>query len=170
MKSVVAMALAVVAGSAFSAGPVSVASATTTSTAPCTPSTSSIGGGAATHYCGPATAKLKVNGKTYAFKNGYCQSIPGFESDITLGLFAKGRGGSGTLNNAGKPYFKLDLGPGESSDLALTYSGGKLLPSEGAVSWKGTATSGGTFKSLSKVPASFSGSWSCHGVFVNAGS
>jgi hypothetical protein len=168
MKSVFVMALAAAAVvSALSAGPASVASATTTSTAPCTPSTSSIEGGPATHYCGPATAKLKVDGKTYTFKSGYCQSIPGFENDITLGVFAKGREGTGTLDNGGKPYFKLDLGPGESSDLALTYSGGKLLSSEGPVSWKGTATTGGTFKSLSKP--SFSGSWNCHGVFVNAG-
>jgi hypothetical protein len=145
-----------------------VASAATTSTAPCTQSTSKIEGGAATNYCGPATAKLRVSGKTYTFKHGFCQSIPRFENDIALGTFAKGKTNSGTADNGGKPYFRLDLGPGQSSDLALTYSGGNLLDSEGPASWKGTVTSKGTFKSLSRVPASFSGSWNCHGVFVNA--
>jgi hypothetical protein len=144
----------------------SVASAATTSTAPCTPSNSSIDGGPAVNYCGPATAKVKVNGKTYTFKHGFCQSIPGFENDITLGTLGKGQYKFGKLN-AGKPYFRLDLGPGQSSDLALTFTGGTALASEGPVSWKGT-TAKGTFKSLSKVPASFSGSWNCNGVFVNA--
>jgi hypothetical protein len=161
------LVLAVAAGSALGAAPITVASAATTATAPCTPSTSSIDGGPATHYCGPATGKVKVSGKSYAFKNGFCQTIPGFEADITLGVLTKPKGVSGSLSNGGQPYFRLDLGPGESSSLALTYSGGHLLSSEGPVSWKGT-TSKGTFKSLSKVPASFSGSWNCHGVFVSA--
>jgi hypothetical protein len=137
--------------------------------APCTPSTSKIGGGPATTYCGPATATLKVKGKTYRFKGGYCQTLPalGNETDITLGTFLKGRGGSGTIDNGKNPYFRLDLGPGQSSLLALTYFGGTLLPATGPVGWHGSATSKGTFKSLSAVPARFSGTFDCHGVFVS---
>jgi hypothetical protein len=170
MKRALSVILTVLAGSVVGATPGLAASAATSSVAPCTPTTSRIEGGPAVHYCGPATAKIRVDGKTYTFKNGFCQSMPGFENDITLGVFAKGKGGSGTTDNGGKPYFRLDLGPGQSSDLALTYSRGNLLDSEGPVSFRGNATSKGTFKSLSKVPALFSGSWDCHGVFVNAAS
>ena len=137
-------------------------------TGPCKPSTSKIEGGPAVNYCGPATATLRLSGKTYRFNNGFCRSIPGFEDVITLGTFAKGKTGSGTLDNGGRPYFSLDLGPGVSSYLNLTYFGGNLLPAEGSVSFKGSATSKGTFKSLSAQPTPFSGAWDCHGVFVKA--
>ena len=141
MKLTVAIGLAAIAASAIGGGPVDAASVAQSSKAPCKPSTSKIEGGAAVNYCGPATAMLRVSGKTYTFKNGFCQSIPGFENDVTLGTFAKGKGGSGTPDNGGKPYFKLDLGPGKSSYLALTYFGGNLLSAEGSLSFSGTVTS-----------------------------
>ena len=157
-----------IAASTTSAGPVLAAAVTHANAAPCKPLISRIEGGPAVNYCGPATATLRVGGKTYTFSHGTCQSAPGFEDVITLGTFAKGKNGSGTPDNGGSPYFSLDLGPGESSYLNLTYFGGNLLSAEGSVSFRGQATSKGTFKSLSAQPAPFSGTWDCHGHFVKA--
>ena len=125
------------------------------------------------NYCGPATATLVVRGRTYKFRDGFCQSIhvSGILLDITLGTIALGKNGTGVKGNGGKPYFRLDLSPGEfGSALSGAFSGGKQLaipPS--AVSFRGSATSSGTFKSIkTPVPGAFSGSgsWNCHGVFV----
>lgn len=131
-----ALALAT-AASATGAGPALAAAVTHANAAPCKPSISRIEGGPAVNYCGPATATLRVAGKTYTFSHGVCQSTTSFEDVITLGTFAKGKNGSGTLDNGGKPYFSLDLGRGESSYLNLTYFGGNLLSAEGSVSFRG---------------------------------
>jgi hypothetical protein len=167
VRTAAALALTI-AASTTSTDPVLAAAVSHANGAPCKPSISRIEGGPAVNYCGPATATLRVGGKTYSFSHGTCRSTPSFEDVITLGTFAKGKNGSGTLDNAGRPYFSLDLGPGESSYLNLTYFGGNLLSAEGPVSLRGKATSRGTFKSLSAQPAPFSGTWDCHGHLVQA--
>jgi hypothetical protein len=165
---VAALAAAVIGPAATQAAPVARSAAAP----PCSPTTTTIDGGPAISYCGPATATLTVGGKTYAFKGGYCQSIhvSAITLDVTLGTIVEGKSGEGVHGNAGKPSFRLDLSPGRfSSILDATFSGGKNLTSGGTVSFSGSATSKGTFKSANTPGGSatpFSGSWNCHGVFV----
>ena len=135
------------------------------SAAPCTPSHSKIGGDPATTFCGPATATLKVNGKTYKFKGGYCKEFDGLLTDITLGTLVGVNGTPNTTDNKKKPYFRMDLGVGNSSSLALPYYGGNLLDAQGPLKWHGGVTTMGTYKSLGATPK-FSGTYNCHGVFV----
>jgi hypothetical protein len=79
--------------------------------------------------------------------------------------------------NAGKAYFRLDLSPGQNSDLLNgAFFGGKSLSNGGIVSPSGTVVSSGsskgTFKSAKGAydnagkPFSVSGSWNCHGAFA----
>jgi hypothetical protein len=123
--------------------------------------------------CSPATAPLVVRGRTYKFRDGFCQSVhvSGILLDVTLGTIALGRSGTGVKGNSGKPYFRLDLSPGEfgrvlsgvSPEVSSSPSRPPPCPSAEAF------TSSGTFKSIkTPVPGAFSGSgsWNCHGVFV----
>ena len=71
-----------------------------------------------------------------------------------------------TTDNKKKPYFRMDLGVGDSSSLELPYYGGTLLGAEGPLKWHGGVTTKGTFKSLGATPNKFSGTYNCHGVFV----
>lgn len=165
MKIAIAIGLTAFVATAMSASPIYAASSARAASAqPCTPSTSKIDGGPAVSYCGPATATLAIAGKTYAFKGGFCQSIhvSGLKLDITLGTIVENK----ISDNAGKPYFALDLSSGNSiSLLNAAYSGGKKVADGAAVSYSGNVMTKGTFKSTSGKP--FSGSWNCHGVFVS---
>jgi hypothetical protein len=137
-----------------------------TSAAPCTPSHSRIGGRPATTFCGPATVTLKVSGKTYKFKGGYCKEFDGLLTDITLGTLVDVNATLNLVYNKKEPYLRMDLGVGDSSSLAIPYYGGHLLGAEGPLKWHGGVTTKGTFKSLGATPNKFSGTYDCHGVFV----
>jgi hypothetical protein len=132
------------------------------------------------NYSGPAKAALVIRGKSYAFKNGECVSIgvSGIIVDLTMGsIVQQTKTGATASGNSGKPYFSLDLSPGQNSDLLNTvWSGGKKLTAGGTVSVSGTVvskgTSKGTFKSAKGAydvlgkPFSVSGSWNCEGAFA----
>jgi hypothetical protein len=132
------------------------------------------------NYSGPAKATLVIGGKSYAFKNGECVSIgvSGITVDLTMGsIVQQTKTGTTVSGNSKKPYFRLDLGHGQNSDLLNTvWSGGKKLTSGGSVAVSGTVvskgTSKGTFKSakgaydLAGKPFSVSGSWNCNGAFA----
>jgi hypothetical protein len=148
------------------AGSVHNVEAVHTTAAPCTPTHSKIGGHPATTFCGPATVTLKVSGKTYNFKDGYCKEFDGLFTDITLGTLVKVNATLKLVYNEKKPYLRMDLGVGNSSSLALPYYGGTLLGAEGPLKWHGGVTTKGTFKSLGATPNKFSGTYDCHGVFV----
>jgi hypothetical protein len=135
--------------------------------APCTPTQSRIDGHPATTFCGPATVTLKVSGKTYKFKGGYCKEFDGLLTDITLGTLVGVHGTPNTTDNKKKPYLRMDLGVGNSSSLALPFYGGNLLAAQGSLKWHGGVTTKGTFKSLGATPT-FSGTYNCHGVFVGS--
>jgi hypothetical protein len=137
-----------------------------TTAAPCTPSHSKIDGHPATTFCGPATVTLKVSGKTYKFKDGYCKEFDGLLTDITLGTLVGVHGTPNTIDNKKQPYLRMDLGVGNSRDLNIPYYGGTLWGAEGPFKWHGGVTTKGTFKSLGATPNRFSGSYDCHGVFV----
>jgi hypothetical protein len=55
-------------------------------TPPCTPKVTTIGGKQAVVNCGPATATVKIGGKTYNFKNGFCQNSPANKEVLELSL------------------------------------------------------------------------------------
>jgi hypothetical protein len=162
-----AVKLAAAVGALLAAGVALTGTAVAGSAAPpCSPSTSSIDGGSAINYCGPATATLTIGGKTYTFKNGFCQSIhvSDIKLDVTLGTIVQGKSGT-VRGNAGKPYFALDLSSGADGGIVNTaYSGGKEIADGSSVSYSGGFATKGTFKSTFGAP--LSGSWNCHGVFV----
>jgi hypothetical protein len=131
---------------------------------------------AAINYSGPATATLKIAGKTYSFKNGQCLSIKvsSIVVDVTLGTVADGTGQKLNSGNLGKAYFSLDLSKGfESQILTAADFGGKTLVKSSpvaATTFTSSASSKGTFKSaknpLYPNQKPFSGSWNCHGSFA----
>ena len=49
------------------------ANASKSNTPPCTPKITTIGGHKAAVNCGPATATLRIGGKTYTFRDGFCE-------------------------------------------------------------------------------------------------
>lgn len=112
--------------------------------------------------CGPATATLKYKGKTYTFKNGYCETSKAAGGALmldlgTLVLDAKG--------NAGKSYFSLGVTKVgkrlNNGVITEADQSGKEILSEVIVKPKGTVA-GATFTQYGTVPVS--GSWNCHGV------
>jgi hypothetical protein len=166
------ISLAILTASATRAVAASVAHAVAidAAVAPCTPSHSKIEGHPATTFCGPAIVTLKVSGKTYKFEGGYCKDFDSGEfTDITLGTLVGVNGTPNTTDNKKKPYLRMDLGVGNSSNLDLPYYGGTLLGAEGPLKWHGGITTKGTFKSLGASPNKFSGTYDCHGVFVGGG-
>jgi hypothetical protein len=149
-----------VAASATAAAPSAHAG---TAKPPCTPKIAATKGHGEVEYCGPATATLTIAGKTYTFKNGYCENDPAakFTLQLTLGTIVEGE----QKGNLGMPLFELNLiSSSIKIDTVTADSGGKTLTSVGAVAIKGSLTNG-TFAStksfLNSTP--FSGSWNCHG-------
>jgi hypothetical protein len=170
--SMVVFAVPVVLAAAISTSPVAGASVDrvvplqASTPPPCIPTHSKIDGHPATTFCGPATVTLKSSGKTYKFKGGYCKEFDGLLTDITLGTLVGVHGTPNTTDNLKKPYLRMDLGVGDSSDLQIPYYGGNLLGAVGPFKWHGGVTTKGTFTSLGATPSSFSGTYNCHGVFV----
>lgn len=128
----------------------------------CVPKTTKTAGKTTVINCGPATATLKLKGKTYTFKGGSCTQSKSANGalELTLGtlvLNAKG--------NAGKPYFSM----------LLTKSGGKVWGSVFEADLKGKQIIGDTLVDAKGFPAKgtfaetlttggVSGSWNCHGA------
>jgi len=132
---------------------------------PCIPKYGSSGGHTYVDYCGPATATLKIAGKTYNFNDGYCStdSKAGIVLGLTLGVIDQVK----SPVNGGKTLFELqDI---KSSGLSLVSVnvdyGGKALQLTGA-SLKGSIPGSGTITASKYATPSFSGSWNCHGVVV----
>jgi hypothetical protein len=161
LAGIVAAAGALVLASASTAQ----VSAASTSQPPCIPKITSAQGHAEVDYCGPATATVKVDSKTYTFKDGYCRIDPKNKIAVALEL--------GDISlvkspvNGGKPLFQLNglnVG-GLSIDTVTADWNGKQLETVGTVSLKGSIPASGTFTSKG-FASHFSGSWNCHGVIV----
>lgn len=122
----------------------------------CLPKVTKIKGHTAVVNCGPATATLRISGKTYTFKNGTCRTRANGLPLIQLGTALVG-----TKNNGGYPQFQLAA---ETRDNAsVSADSGSLHLSALVGKWSGkkiVAFSG--HSSSSNV--SFSGSVNCHGV------
>jgi hypothetical protein len=131
---------------------------------PCTPKTPTIKGNPAMALCGPATATLMVGGRTYSFANGFCaEQIPNSDSfQLSLGTDVPTL--SGPNNNAGQPFFSMDIANGHTSaSVAAAYSGGRKLLANAPMSLSSKNPMKGSFKSKGPGP-SFTGAWNCHGV------
>lgn len=164
MKLVALIATAAITGSlvadAAAASPAARAGSTRP---PCVPKITATKGHGEVEYCGPATATLTIAGKTYTFKNGYCENDPAahFTLQLTLGAIVEGQ----RNGNLGVPLFELNIiNSSIKIDTVTADSGGKTLTSVGAVTIKGSLTNG-TFASTKSFLNSkpFSGSWNCHG-------
>lgn len=134
---------------------------------PCTQKITKVQGFTAIDYCGPATGTLKLAGKTYNFKNGYCSTNRAQPLQLTLGTIVTGKT---KKTNAGLPLFQVtvDASTVVPATVNVDY-GGKVLVLEGSLSLKGKIMSAATFTGKNPVGASnaaFSGSWNCHGVVV----
>jgi len=133
---------------------------------PCTPKTPTIKGHPAMAMCGPATAILSLGGKTYSFHDGFCaEQIPNSDSmQLSLGTDVPTLGGPS--NNAGQTFFSMDVAKGHTSaSLAEAFVGGRKLVANEAITLSHQTKTSGEFKSKSG-PASFTGSWNCHGLIV----
>jgi hypothetical protein len=134
---------------------------------PCAPKITTIQGHRAGVNCGPATATLHIGGRTYTFRNGFCEQSKSAGSKLELNL---GTTVIGVKGNAGKPSFSmlilahLHSAFGSGSVFGADYEGKSLLGGEGLINARGNIPSKGTFTSTVSAGAKFTGSWNCHGV------
>jgi hypothetical protein len=159
--------MVVLAGSGVAGAAVTGASAATAHVAsslpPCIPKIKSAKGHSEVLYCGPATATLKIGGKTYDFKNGYCTKSAAEPLSLTLGAIVVG-----VKNNNGLPQFSLSVDHSSIKiDTVSADYGGKQLATADFVTLKGPSSlTSGTFASTKSVfggSKPFTGSWNCHG-------
>ena len=130
---------------------------------PCTPKITKIQGHQAAVNCGPATATLHISGKTYTFRNGFCQQSKSAGSALSLDL---GTTVLGVKGNAGKPDFSMLIAHVHTvaSVFGADYGGKDLLDGQSLIKVKGNIPSKGTFTSRVIIGPKFTGSWNCHGV------
>ncbi|HST26728.1 MAG TPA: hypothetical protein VLJ76_12140, partial [Gaiellaceae bacterium] len=112
---------------------------------PCTPKLAKINGHEAAVNCGPATATLHIGGKTYTFRNGFCEQskVAGAALELNLGTIV-----TGVKNNAGKSYFTITIGSVHSTAAVgrADYGGKDLLGSATPlINVKGSIPAKGTF-------------------------
>jgi hypothetical protein len=120
-----------------------------------------------TRYCGPATATLRLGGKTYRFRHGRCNSDKaiGLELGVTLGTIDYGD----LKTNGGRPLFQLQIDEQPTAIDAVNASwGGKRLILIDTVKTRSTGSRllHGTFQSSKgafDTGTRFSGSWDCGG-------
>lgn len=153
---------------ATTAGTVALtADASTRSAPPCTPKITTIGGHRAGVNCGPATATLRIGGKAYTFRKGFCEQSKAAGTALALTLGTTMLGGK---NNAGQPGFDLTIGKNRAASVGYAYYGGHNLLKDNLdlISFSGSVPSHGTFTSLATAATKFTGSWNCHGVVWKA--
>jgi len=134
---------------------------------PCTPKITKIQGHQAAVNCGPATATLRISGKTYTFQNGFCEQSKAAAAALELNL---GTVVVGVKGNAGKPDFSMTIGKNHfvAAVSSVDYGGKDLLGGEGLINVRGNIPAKGTFASRVTAGAKFTGSWNCHGVVWQA--
>jgi hypothetical protein len=145
------------------------ADAASTNAPPCTPKITTIQGHRAAVNCGPATATLRIGGRTYTFRNGFCEQSKssGAAPELNLGTTVLGVKG-----NAGKPELSMLIDArlhskfGTGSVFGADYGGRSLLAGESLIKASGNLPSSGTFTSTVAFGGKFTGSWNCHGVVV----
>ena len=165
MKRIVLTAVVVLAGVAA----LSAHAASTGGAPPCTPKITTIEGHRAAVNCGPATATLHINSKTYTFRNGFCQQSKAsgsFQLDLGTTII-------GVKGNAGRPNFSMLISThlhtafGSGSVFGAEYGGKDILGGDSLIKARGTLIKG-TFSSSVASGAPFTGSWDCHGAVWQA--
>jgi hypothetical protein len=135
---------------------------------PCTPKITTIKGHRAGLNCGPATATLRLGGKSYTFRNGFCEQSKAAATalQLTLGTTVLGD----HSGNAGQPGFDITIGKNRAASVAYAYYGGRNLLKDNLdlINFSGSVPSHGTFTSLATAGTKFTGSWNCHGVVWQA--
>ena len=139
------------------------AHAAATGAPPCTPKKVTLQGKTVYDLCGPATATLKVGGRSYTFSKGYCQMRSG-SLQLFLGTLApmlKGNGGKPIFDLTAEHFGGTELSAGGTVSAS---SGGKQLVN-GLTKVSGHFPAQGSFKALTTKAT---GTWNCHGVVVKA--
>ena len=133
----------------------------------CAPKSITAHGRTQTRYCGPATATLRLDGKTYKFRYGRCDSDKaiGLALGVTLGTIDYGD----LKTNGGRPLFQLQIDARPIAIETVNASwGGKplILINTVKTSSTGSGLLTGTFQSSKgafDTGKRFSGSWDCGG-------
>lgn len=150
----IALAIALTVACCLTAAASTSAHVASTSSPPCTPKKATIKGKLVYYLCGPATATLRVGGKAYAFRNGYCEMHKSTkEMELFLGTLAPTLKG-----NAGKPIFNMTADHA-SGIVSASYAGKQLV--NGFASLTGHVPNQGSFKTIN---TKITGTWNCHGV------
>jgi hypothetical protein len=127
---------------------------------PCTPKLTRIQGHQTAVNCGPATATLRIGGRTYTFHDGFCQQSKSAGAALKLDL---GTTVVGVRGNAGRPDFSMLVGKNHflASMFHADYGGRRIL-GDTLIDVRGNVPSRGTF--ASRLGPKFTGTWDCHGV------
>jgi hypothetical protein len=130
---------------------------------PCIPKVTTLGGKHTVVNCGPATATLRVGGKSYSYRDGFCsRSSSTKEFDLDLGTLVLGARG-----NAGKPYLKISLAT-VGGYISEADFGGKKLVASGKINFSGSTLKTKFTGEELLTSKRFTGSWDCHGALYNA--
>ncbi|HVU76447.1 MAG TPA: hypothetical protein VHC67_02605 [Gaiellaceae bacterium] len=132
---------------------------------PCLPKVTKIAGHIAAVGCGPATATLRIGGKSYTFRNGFCSQskTSGAAPQLDLGTTV-----TGVAGNAGKADFhmlvdaRIHSAFGSGSVFNADYGGRRIL-GDSLIKVHGSPPSRGTFNGTTATGVKFTGSWNCHG-------
>ena len=170
MKRIALTVALTVAGCLAATAPLS-AGAASTNAPPCTPKITKVQGHRAAVNCGPATATLTIGGRTYTFRNGFCEvsKSSGAAPELNLGttvIGVKGNAGKADLNLLVDARLHSRFGSG--SVFGADYGGKALLAGESLIKASGKLPASGTFTSTVAFGAKFTGTWNCHGVVVQA--
>jgi hypothetical protein len=132
-----------------------VANASTTRSE-CGLHSTTIKGHKAVVYCGPATASLRIGGKTYTFKKGTCI----WAGSLILTIGTQVNGVPASANNEGAPLIQLSGSVGTGT--AYAYSGHFHLGMS-LITLTAHGHSGGTFAGREPIGATrrFTGSFRC---------
>ena len=122
----------------------------------CAPKMTRIKGHLAVVNCGPATATLRVSGKTYTFKNGTCRTRANGLPLVQLGTAVVG-----VKNNGGYSDFQLEAETKDNTSVSAHSGSLNLSALLGKSSGKNIIAFSGHSTSSN---VSFSGSVNCHGV------
>ena len=135
---------------------------------PCTPKITKIQGHQAAVNCGPATATLHISGKTYTFRNGFCEQSKSAGAALAA---QSGHHRYRRQRQRGQARLQHDH---RSRSLrwrrcsAPTTAEGTSSVDDSLINVNGNIPSKGTFTSRVTVGAKFTGSWNCHGVVWQA--
>jgi hypothetical protein len=132
---------------------------------PCVPKVKKVKGHEEAISCGPATATLRIGGKSYTFRHGFCQQSLKQGAALLLDL---GTVVVGAKGNAGQAYLSMTVGKVHTiASVSEADFGGKQLTGTALIVVAGKIPGAGTFKSRFGTP-SFTGSWNCHGVVYSS--